>query len=374
MDQVRKIIHIDMDAFYASIEQRDRSELRGKPVVVGGSPGDRGVVAACSYEARQYGIHSAMSSMQAYRLCSATIFVRPRFEVYQAVSDQIMAIFRAYTDLVEPLSLDEAYLDVTQNKKGMTSAVQIAKEILARITEQTSLSASAGVSYNKFLAKVASDHRKPRGLTVITPNQAAGFIDRLPVRKFSGVGKITARRMEAFGIRTGADLKRYTKGDLIRLFGKTGAFFYSIAHGEDPRPVESVWVRKSYGKETTLREDIDDRGEMLTILSQLALHVEEMLKTDGTKGRTITLKLKYQDFTSITRSITIAQPTDEATIIIRHIPPLLDKTEAGRKKVRLLGISVSGLGEEPRKDQPRQLSLPFAGENHRLYPPDPPWS
>lgn len=359
MERSRKIIHIDMDAFYASIEQRDRPELKGRPVVVGGRPGERGVVAACSYEARTYGIHSAMSSTLARRLCPTAVFLPPRFEAYSAVSDQVMAIFREYTDLVEPLSLDEAYLDVTENKKGIASAGAIAREILSRITEVTGLTASAGVSFNKFLAKVASDYRKPHGLTVITPRQAPAFIDSLPVGKFFGVGKVTAARMEALGIKTGADLKRYSEEDLCRLFGKSGSFFHDMAHARDDRPVEPEWIRKSYGKETTLPEDIADRGLMLIILAELAGQVEAILKEDGAKGRTITLKLKYHDFTSITRSRTIADPTDDAAVIMHVMPELLAKTEAGRKKVRLLGVSIAHLDEGDTQPRLRQLTLPF---------------
>jgi len=359
MQRMRKIIHIDMDAFYASIEQRDRPELKGRPVIVGGRPGERGVVAACSYEARRYGIHSAMSSSRAKRLCPQAVFLRPRFEVYTAVSEQIRAIFHEYTDLVEPLSLDEAYLDVTVNKKGLSSASEVAREILARIKAITSLSASAGVSYNKFLAKVASDYRKPGGLTVITPAKALAFIDALPVGKFFGVGKVTAQRMQELGIHTGADLKRLGEEELTRHFGRSGSFFYRMAHGDDPRPVEPDWVRKSYGRETTLPEDINNRAQMLEILAELAGDVAETLKYDGAQGRTITLKLKYYDFTSITRSITLPVPTDDAVEIMRHIPDLLGRTEAGYRAVRLLGVAVSGLGDQEGKARACQLKLPF---------------
>ncbi|HQP31976.1 MAG TPA: DNA polymerase IV [Deltaproteobacteria bacterium] len=360
MQRMRKIIHIDMDAFYASIEQRDRPELKGRPVIVGGRPGERGVVAACSYEARRYGIHSAMSSSLAKRLCPQAVFLPPRFEAYTEASEQIRAIFHEYTDLVEPLSLDEAYLDVTVNKKGLSSASQAAREILERIKAVTGLSASAGVSYNKFLAKVASDFRKPGGLTVITPEKATAFIDALPVGKFFGVGKVTARRMLELGIRTGADLKRFGEEGLIRCFGRSGSFFYHMAHGEDPRPVEPEWVRKSYGRETTLREDITDRSKMLEILEELACDVAATLKVDGALGRTITLKLKYFDFTSITRSITLPAPTDDAAEIMLHIPGLLDRTEAGQRAVRLLGLAVSGLGGEEGNPRAWQLKLPFS--------------
>ncbi|CAB1061728.1 DNA polymerase IV (EC [Olavius sp. associated proteobacterium Delta 1] len=264
MQQLRKIIHLDMDAFYASVEQRDTPELKGKPVIVGGDPNHRGVVAACSYEARKFGIHSAMASSTAYKLCPDAIFIRPRFDVYKAVSSEIREIFHEYTNLVEPLSLDEAFLDVTENFKEMVSATLIAKEIKNQIYSRTGrLTASAGVSFNKFLAKVASDINKPDGITVVTPEMAASFIDRLPIRKFFGVGKVTEEKMIGFGIKTGADLKKYKKEKLIQIFGKSGNYFYNIAHGKDDRPVEPNRIRKSIGKETTLPEDIDDTDQML---------------------------------------------------------------------------------------------------------------
>lgn len=253
-----------MDAFYASVEQRDTPELKGKPVIVGGDPNHRGVVAACSYEARKFGIHSAMASSTAYKLCPDAIFIRPRFDVYKAVSSEIREIFHEYTNLVEPLSLDEAFLDVTENFKEMVSATLIAKEIKNQIYSRTGrLTASAGVSFNKFLAKVASDINKPDGITVVTPEMAASFIDRLPIRKFFGVGKVTEEKMIGFGIKTGADLKKYKKEKLIQIFGKSGNYFYNIAHGKDDRPVEPNRIRKSIGKETTLPEDIDDTDQML---------------------------------------------------------------------------------------------------------------
>jgi len=243
-----------MDAYYASVEQRDRPEFKGKPVIVGGDPKSRGVVAACSYEARKFGIHSAMASSTAYRLCPDAVFIRPRFDMYRAVSTQIREIFYEYTDLVEPLSLDEAFLDVTENYKGMPSATIIAKEIKREIYRRTGgLTASAGISFNKFLAKVASDINKPDGITVITPEMADEFIDRLPIRKFFGVGKVTEEKMLNLGIKTGADLKQYRKEQLIQLFGKSGNYFYDIAHGLDDRPVQPNRIRKSMGKETSYK-------------------------------------------------------------------------------------------------------------------------
>lgn len=356
----RKIIHVDMDAFYASVEQRDRPELRGKPVIVGGDPAGRGVVSTCSYEARRFGVHSAMSSAKAFRLCPQAIFLKPRFEAYKAVSDQIRALFGEYTDLVEPLSLDEAFLDVTENKKGIPYATAIAREILQRIREETGLTASAGVSFNKFLAKVASDIHKPAGITVVTPRQADEFIDHLPIRKFFGVGRVTEKRMLELGIRTGADLKKMDRAHLIHHFGKWGGYLYDIAHGEDNRPVNPERVRKSIGKETTLGEDIDDRAKMLQILDQIALQVEELMARRNLSGLTITLKIKYHDFESITRSTTVPEPVRDADVVMRHVRWLLDHTEAGRKKVRLLGITISNFTDhEHRCKMPRQLSLPI---------------
>ncbi|HLP59299.1 MAG TPA: DNA polymerase IV, partial [Candidatus Deferrimicrobium sp.] len=320
---MRKIIHIDMDAFYASVEQRDKPELKGKPVIVGGAPQSRGVVATCSYEARKFGIHSAMASSIAYRLCPQAIFIRPRFDVYQAVSKQIREIFYRYTDLVEPLSLDEAYLDVTENKKNVPYAADLAREILEQIRVETGLTASAGVSFNKFLAKVASDIHKPNGLTVVTPKTAAKFIDCLPIRKFFGVGKVTEKKMLEMGIKTGADLKKKSREELTRHFGKAGDFYYDIAQGLDDRPVNPHRERKSIGQEQTLSRDIDDRQEMLEILGKLALGIEEYMKQKAVKGRTITLKIKYFDFKSITRSITAPEPLCEAAAIMKYIPGLL---------------------------------------------------
>jgi len=350
-----------MDAYYASVEQRDRPELKGKPVIVGGDPKSRGVVAACSYEARKFGIHSAMASSTAYGLCPDAVFIRPRFDMYRAVSEQIREIFYEYTDLVEPLSLDEAFLDVTENYKGMPSATLIAKEIKKKIYHRTGrLTASAGVSFNKFIAKVASDMNKPDGITVITPDRADAFINRLPIRKFFGVGKVTEEKMLNLGIITGADLKRYKKEQLIQIFGKSGRYFYDIAHGLDDRPVEPNRIRKSIGKETTFSEDIDDPDRMLEILEEIAVKLGDSLIKRDAKGHTITLKVKYFDFQSITRSVTIHEPADSASVIMKNVKPLLSKTEVGEKKVRLLGISVSNFDDqETNVGKHRQLLLPF---------------
>jgi DNA polymerase IV len=365
MQPIRKIIHIDMDAFYASVEQRDRPGLKGKPVIVGGDPQSRGVVAACSYEARKFGIHSAMASSTALRLCPGAVFIRPRFDVYKAVSYQIREIFCDYTDLVEPLSLDEAFLDVTQNHKGIGSATLIAREIRRRIYERTGkLTASAGVSFNKFLAKVASDVNKPNGITVVPPEAADGFIGRLPIRKFFGVGRVTEGKMHGLGIKTGADLRKFDKERLIQLFGKTGAYYHDIARGVDDRPVEPNRVRKSIGKETTLPQDIGDIDEMAEILENLSFEVENSLVRNEARGRTITLKIKYFDFKSITRSVTVEAPVESAAAIMTYVRRLLPKTAAGEKKVRLLGISISNFGDQDACcDSCGQLLLPFRFRN-----------
>lgn len=348
-----------MDAFYASVEQRDNPELRGKPVIVGGDPRGRGVVATCSYEARKFGIHSAMAAARAFRLCPQAIFVRPRFPVYREVSRQIREIFLSYTDLVEPLSLDEAYLDVTTNNAGIQSATWIAQEIRRKITATTGLTASAGVSYNKFLAKIASDVDKPNGLTVVTPEQAGRFIADLPIRRFHGVGRVTEKKMERLGIRTGADLLTIDLDELIRIFGKAGAYYFHIARGVDERPVVPDRVRKSVGKETTLGEDLADRSQMMTIIGDLATRVAALLDTAETSGYTFTLKVKYADFQSVTRSISSDEPIATAEEMILLAESLLDKTEAGKRAVRLLGVTISNLTTDFSVDDDLQLELPF---------------
>ncbi len=349
-----------MDAFYASVEQRNNPSLKGKPVIVGGNPKSRGVVAACSYEARKFGIHSAMASSIAYRLCPNAIFIRGHFDEYHAVSEQIHEIFHDYTDMVEPLSLDEAYLDVTENKAGHHYATSIAREIRKKIYERTGLTASAGVSYCKFLAKVASDYHKPDGLTVIIPEEANAFIEDLPIGKFFGIGKVTERKMLQLGIHTGRDLKRLNMSDLTRLFGKIGEYYYDIAHGIDDRPVETDYIRKSIGKEETFERDLDDINEMHGILKSLSWKVAESLVHHETRGRTVTLKVKYADFTCVSRSITTDEPCYSSDIILMHAKNLLLKTAAGVQKVRLLGISISNLDIEKKEVNERQLMLPFA--------------
>ncbi len=356
---LKKIIHVDMDAFYASVEQRDNPRLKGKPIVVGGNPDSRGVVATCSYEARHFGIHSAMSCARAYRLCPHVIFVRPRFAAYQAVSQQIREIFHRYTDLVEPLSLDEAYLDVTINKPEIQSATWVAQIIRQKIKKETGLTASAGISYNKFLAKIASDIKKPDGLTVVTPEQAEQFIARLPIRRFHGVGRVTEKKMENLGIFTGADLRQHPLQELGQHFGKAGEYYFNIARGIDLRPVVPNRVRKSIGKETTLTEDSSDRGQMLTIIGELAEKVAMLLQTKQTSGLTLTLKVKYADFQIVTRSVSREVPIVSADEIVILAEKLLQKTEAGERAVRLLGVTISHFTTDiPAADSP-QLQLPF---------------
>ena len=342
-NKVRKIIHIDMDAFYAAVEQRDHPEYRGRPVVVGGSPHSRGVVATCSYEARRYGIHSAMPAKKAYQLCPHAIFLPPRMARYREVSREILAIFRSYTDQVEPLSLDEAYLDVTENKRGITSATLLAREIKQQIYKQTGLTASAGVSYNKFLAKAASDYQKPNGLTVVTPEQAFQFIDELPIGKFFGVGKKTEALLLKRGIRNGADLRKRSLQELVQLLQKRGEILYQHVRGIDPRPVQANRKRKSLGKETTLAHDVYAVEEMLPILGRCVQHVSQRLYEQGLVGRRVILKVRFHDFKLITRSVTLEQPVQSAEKIMKALELLLERIDFSNKGVRLLGVSVTDL-------------------------------
>lgn len=352
----RKIIHIDMDAFYASVEQRDFPSLQGKPVAVGGSQ-QRGVVAAASYEARTFGVRSAMSSKVALQKCPELIFRKPRFEVYREVSRQIREIFFQYTDLVEPLSLDEAYLDITHNRAGILSARQVASQIKDEIKAKTFLTASAGVSTNKFLAKLASAYQKPDGLTVVTPQQAEAFVASLPIEKFYGVGKVTAQKMHALGIFTGQELKERSESELVRHFGKAGHFYYSIARGVDQRPVEPNRVRKSLGAETTFQQDLSGQSQIREALESIAGEVWDSLQQRTAYGRTLTLKVKYNDFTQITRSRTVSYLLDSADKINILTNLLIEEVEWA-KPVRLLGLTVSSL--EPAPPLPgTQLSFPF---------------
>lgn len=355
---LRKIIHLDMDAFFASIEQRDRPELRGKPVIVGGAPDSRGVVCTCSYEARPFGVHSAMASSKACRLCPQAIFLPPRLEAYKQVSMEIREIFYEYTDLVEPLSLDEAYLDVTVNKKGIPSATIIAREIRQQIRLRTRLTGSAGVSFNKFLAKSASDVNKPDGMKVITPAEADAFVAALPIERFYGIGKVTAKKMNQLGIFNGADLRKQTLPDLVERFGKSGVYYYEIARGIDNRPVEPFWERKSLGREITLDHDIDDPDQLLIILKEVADDVEQALQRLYLAGKTVTLKVKYDDFQQVTRSTTTRYEISRAADFFPIARDLLWKTEAGKRKVRLLGIYLSHFPEKAI-DNYFQPELPF---------------
>ncbi|MBW8880239.1 MAG: DNA polymerase IV [Asticcacaulis sp.] len=353
---VRKIIHIDMDAFFASVEQRDNPDLRGKPVAVGGG-GLRGVVAAASYEARKYGVRSAMPSVTAKRKCPDLIFVRHRFEVYRTVSRQIREIFHDYTPLVEPLSLDEAYLYVTENLKGMTSATEIAEEIRARIFETTQLTASAGVSYNKFLAKMASDQNKPNGLCVIKPSQGPDFVAALPVGKFYGVGPATAARMNRLGLHTGLDIRNQSLDFLQKHSGVSGTYYYGISRGICHRQVRPDHVRKSVGGENTFFTDVDTLDGAWTELQPIIDKVWRHIENNNIKGRTVTLKVKYSDFTLITRSRTLHQPVVDRDAFVRLGRELLEGVFPSPKTIRLLGITLSSLGEDEPNDDTAQLSL-----------------
>ncbi len=350
-----------MDAFYASVEQRDRPELRGKPLAVGHAE-ERGVVAAASYEARRYGVRSAMPSQKAKRLCPELIFVEGRRDVYKAVSQQIHEIFHDYTDIIEPLSLDEAFLDVTENKPDISLAVEIAQQIKQRIRDELHLVASAGVSYNKFLAKIASDYRKPDGLCTIHPDQALDFIAQLPIESFWGVGPVTAKRMHALGIHTGLQLRECSEEMLTQQFGKVGQLYYDFARGIDLRPVEAERVRKSIGCERTLERDISARSSVIIELYHVAVELIERLQQKAFKGNTLTLKIKFHDFTQITRSIT---QTQELTTLDKVLPlakQLLKEVDYEHHPIRLIGLSVSHPKEETevRRGVWEQLSFKFS--------------
>jgi DNA polymerase IV len=338
----RRIIHIDMDAFYASIEQRDDPGLRGRPIAVGHGA-KRGVVAAASYEARTFGVRSAMPSATALRKCPDLIFVRPRFEAYRAVSREIQAIFFDYTPLVEPLSLDEAYLDVTENLRGLATATETATEIRARIFETVGLTASAGISYNKLIAKLASDQRKPNGQFVVTPSHGAQFVQALPIARFHGIGPVTAEKMKQLGIHTGADLASQPLAFLEEHFGNAAAWYYAIARGEDHRPVVANRIRKSSGSERTFSEDLRAPAEIEAGIIEMADDVWAWCEKTGTYGHTVTAKIKYADFRIVTRSKTVTSPIrtkqrlrDMSVELVRTIYPV----EAG---IRLLGVSISKL-------------------------------
>lgn len=342
-----------MDAFYASIEQRDHPEYRGKPIAVGGSPEGRGgVVATASYEARKFGIRSAMTSKKARQLCPDVIFIYPRFEAYKEVSRRIRSIFARYTDLIEPLSLDEAFLDVTTDKQGIGSAIEIARLIKAAIHDELHLTASAGVSINKFVAKIASDLQKPDGLTFIGPSKIAKFMEDLPVEKFFGVGKVTAEKMKSMGLHKGGDLKKLSEAELMRHFGKPGRFFYMIVRGIDEREVIPHRETKSVGAEDTFPEDLTTLAEMNPELERIAVIVQERLEKSDLRGRTVTLKIKFSDFRLATRSRTLPAGTNDLEIIVNTAKVLLTESEAEGSKVRLLGISLSNFGENIQRPGP----------------------
>lgn len=350
-----------MDAFYASVEQRDNPQYLGKPIIVGGPPNARGVVATASYEARKFGVHSAMSSRRAAQLCPDGIFVRPRFGAYKEASQKIREIFSRYTDLIEPLSLDEAYLDVTTDKQGIGSAIEIAKRIKQSIRDELRLTASAGVSVSKFVAKIASDMKKPDGLTFIGPSAIEGFMEKLPVEKFFGVGKVTAQKMKSMGLHTGLDLKQLTEDEMTRHFGKAGKFYYQIVRGVDNREVQPNRETKSVAAEDTFAYDLGALEEMYPELDRLAQIVCNRLQNYQLKGRTITLKVKYADFKQITRSLSLPAGTNDFETIAGTAKQLLAASGNEDKPVRLLGISLSNFNEpqvKHREDKPTdQLSL-----------------
>ncbi len=360
----RKIIHIDMDAFYASVEQRDNPAYRGKPIAVGGG-GERGVVAAASYEARKFGVHSAMSGKQAKKLCPDIIFAKTRFDDYRAISRQIRNIFLEYTPLVEPLSLDEAYLDVTHPLKGKNSATLIANEIRERIFAETSLTASAGISYNKFLAKIASDVNKPNGYFVIHPKDAAKFIEKLPIERFHGVGKVTAQKFKGLGIHNGHDLKNAEIPFIIKHFGKNGLFFYDIAHGNDKRSVEPDRERKSVGAENTYSSDLLDPEELNAAIREICDTLFERLQRAGVWGMTLTVKIKYHDFIQITRSRTFTEAITQKDEMEQISCEMLHEHREKDKPIRLLGVTFSQL-EFTGNRVGKQLKIPFRDYPERV--------
>ncbi|MEM9680164.1 MAG: DNA polymerase IV, partial [Bacteroidota bacterium] len=359
---IRKIIHVDMDAFYASVEQMDNPELKGKPIAVGGSE-KRGVVSAASYEARKFGVRSAMSGLQAKRNCPDLIFVRPRFDRYSEISKKIRAIFYDYTDLVEPLSLDEAYLDVTQNKKGNPSATLIAEEIRERILKEVGLTASAGISINKFVAKVASDYNKPNGQKTVNPEDVLQFLEDLDIRKFYGVGKVTAEKMYQLGIFTGKDLKAKSLDYLDAKFGKSGRYYYYVVRGIHNSEVKPHRTRKSLAAERTFSANLSSEIFMLEKLEQIAQEVSRRLTKSKVAGKTVTLKIKYSDFTLQTRSKTLAYYISDTSMILETAKELLYQ-EKLKNSVRLLGISMANLNTEssskaPKKERPVSVQLKF---------------
>ena len=356
MESHRKIIHVDMDAFYASVEQHDNPELRGKPIAVGG--GQYGVVAAASYEARKFGVRSAMPGRMALEKCPQLIVVKPRFQRYKEISQQIRTIFYEYTDLVEPLSLDEAYLDVTENKKGIASANDIAREIRQRIFEETGLTASAGISVNKFLAKVASDYNKPNGQKTIHPIQILEFMEELPIEKFYGIGKVTANKMHEMHIFKGADLKKKSLEELIRHFGKSGNYYYNVVRGIHKSEVKPHRIQKSVAVEETFWENLLDEDSVFKQLQLISEELETRLAKKEIKGKSLTLKIKYKDFTQYTRSKTQEVYFDGATDFFETAQKLWELRPFD-KPVRLLGLSLSNLNTQEKKQISVQLKIPF---------------
>ena len=357
MEVHRKIIHVDMDAFFASVEQRDNPALRGKPIAVGGGS-KRGVTTTASYEARKFGVRSAMPGYKARELCPHIIFVPPRFDVYKTVSDEIREVFREFTDVIEPLSFDEAFLDVTVNKNEEKIATFIARDIKSKILSKTDLTCSAGVSYCKFLAKVASGMNKPDGLTVIKPHQAQSFIDRLPIDHFFGVGKVTAKKMKDLGIHNGEDLKSWSKKFLVQHFGKTGHFFYDIARGIDDRPVQAHRKRKSIGVERTLEEDLESFEFIQEKLSDLVDKFYARLEKSANFGRTITLKLKTANFQTLTRSKTLPNFVRSKEEIREISSNLLLENKESFHSIRLIGLTASNLEKDlPEEREDGQMSL-----------------
>jgi DNA polymerase-4 len=353
----RKIIHIDMDAFYASVEQMDNPELRGKPIAVGGSE-NRGVVAAASYEARKFGVRSAISGVLAKRNCPELVFVKPRFERYKEISKKIHTIFHEYTDLVEPLSLDEAYLDVTHNKKGNPSATLLAQEIRLRILNEVGLTASAGISVNKFVAKIASDYNKPNGQKTVNPEEVLSFLEVLPIRKFYGVGKVTTEKMYQLGIFTGLELKNKSLEFLSTHFGKSGAFYYHVVRGVHNSEVKPDRITKSVAAEHTFDTNLSSEIFMLEQLEKIAVSLESRLKKHNIAGKTVTLKIKYSDFTLQTRSKTVPYFIADKGLILENVKELLYQ-ERMKDSVRLLGISLSNLNTEQKKTVVVQLQFAF---------------
>ena len=352
---VRKIIHVDMDAFYASVEQRDDPALRGRPLAVGGSR-ERGVVAAASYEARAFGVRSAMPSVTARRLCPDLMFVKPRFDVYRAISDEIRTVFAEHTDLIEPVALDEAYLDVTENHQGLPTATDVARAIRAAILARTGLVASAGVSYNKFLAKVASDFRKPNALFVITPAMGPRFVEDLPIGRFHGIGPVTEAKMQRLGILTGRDLRARSLEELQTAFGRSAAYYHAVARGIDERPVRAHRIRKSVGAESTFSEDASAFDDLAERLRPIVEKVWAASTAKGVSGRTITLKIKFSDFVQITRARSFGVPLADCEMLARTSLDLLRDAFPLRRSVRLLGVSLSGLHHGPIEGPP-QLGL-----------------